>query len=65
MYENRGHDCPLGPRQVLELLENEVGVHPIEVSNLIRVGPCRPDQGGTPWNVDYQHLNVREKLCMI
>jgi hypothetical protein len=52
-------------RQVLELLENEVGVHPIEVSHLTRVEPCRTDHGGTPWDVDYRHVNAHEKLCMI
>ena len=57
--------CSKLPGEVLELLEIDVGVHPIEVSNLIRVGHCRPDQGGTPWTVEYQHLSVREKPCMI
>jgi len=51
--------------EVLKLLEIGVGVHPIEVSNLVRVGVCRSDLGGTPWNVDYQHLSAREKPCMI
>ena len=52
--------------EVLKLLENLAGVHPLRCAFSSRTcaGPGSI-KGGTPWRREYQHLSGRGKLCVI